>query len=912
MKDTLIRFVVGAAACPVRHFRRYRQSCSGVNVLSAAPCFALLLLAMSVSPSAFAQANAGSTVATRYIEALQKADFKTVIDLSYGYQGEVSQIKAQNPQVLWPKLTKDYYDAKIATLANKPGFWEAYMQGMMGDPAQQIRFMQTLMLPNVKWKVTETRADHVQDSIQFGGYDRTIVYITVNYPTLNDSPFVDRKFLKETILEIDVNSKSQLVMTLGRLPQGDTAWDAPLMIMNTSWSLSQVPFTGGIDGHLRAEAIGGKAPYTWTPRCGPVDLSRNLTKRDGLGQPIDQRNVPFLMVDLDAFPRNSAFPQHCTVTVTDGTGQTDTVGMTVPRMVTGLINAYCFVRPPWFSRGQGRPGQPTTCTEPVLSTDAATSSASIEPPPPAAAGDTPAPPVSVTQSPGTSAGNTSAASCGDYNGCMQAAMNAYRAKNWSSATADFQAAANQRPTSGEPYIWLGRILFMDNQPHQQSDLTNVWDKALSLGAQIMIGACHELTLRPCERGDLALSTKSVAFLANGSQEVFSAAPADITPGRILNNSAAMHISYSMKVANKNYAIDFIPLGTQGCQFNLMVQCPQEGITKQVVTAQYVSQVLPKLASGALAVKVAPVASPAAPPPPAPTVAPAKSVCDLASDAGYAILLQGHLYKVRLSGPAAGPDHKLFFFDEKGTQVTDTLLLMQLAAAVWTHDNVISSAGDARNGSTRVSGILGTSKALQTYTAVQDVIARAMVEAVEAGFTGGASLTKAVPNVTLGALKAQLTNAPKTLLTLAAQHGLEASLTAYKQMEAVPLPPEDATALNATDLARLRDLYIQARSLELPYEALAAKLMPTSGSELTEQALKSALGELTGGPLFSGAPTSAVTLQNLLNLQKGVANLAKSLPALQAYSQDLNLATNLTTANSETISKWASAAAQKCN
>ena len=236
--------------------------------------------------------------------------------------------------------------------------------------------------------------------------------------------------------------------------------------------------------------------------------------------------------------------------------------------------------------------------------------------------------------------------------------------------------------------------------------------------------------------------------------------------------------------------------------------------------------------------------------------------------------------------------------------------MQLSAAVWTHDNVIASP-DARNGSTRISGILGTSKALQTYTVVQDVLSRAMVEAVEAGFTGGASLAKAVPNVTMGALKAQLANAPKTLLTLAAQHGLEASLADYKQMEAVPLPPQDATALNATDLTSLRELYIQARSLELPYEALAAKLMPTS-SELTEQAVKSALGELTGGPLFSAAPTSAVTLQNLLDLQKGVANLAKSLPAFQAYSQDLNLATNLTTANSETISKWASVAAQKCN
>jgi hypothetical protein len=62
---------------------------------------------------------------------------------------------------------------------------------------------------------------------------------------------------------------------------------------------------------------------------------------------------------------------------------------------------------------------------------------------------------------------------------------------------------------------------------------------------------------------------------------------------------------------------------------------------------------------------------------------------------------------------------------------------QLASAVWTHDNVLASA-DARNGSMRVSAILGTSKAIQKYTTVQDILARSMVEAIEAGFTGGSA------------------------------------------------------------------------------------------------------------------------------------------------------------------------------
>lgn len=593
MKNTLIRFRAGNGASPARivrsNFRRIAlpREC-GVSLRG----FLTLLVVLSFSPKAQTQSNAGGGAATRYIEALQKGDFKTIIDLSYGYQVEVSQIKAQNPQVLWPKLTKEYYDAKIAALGNKPGFWEAYMQGMMGDPAQQIRFMQSLLLPNVKWKVTETRSDQVQASIQFGGYDRTIVYITVNYPTLNDSPFVDGKFIRETILEFDLNTKSQLVMALGRLPQGDTAWDGPLMIMNTSWQLEGLAGTG----HLRAEAIGGKAPYTWMPKCGPYDLSKQLTKYDGLGRPIDQRNVPFLMVDLGRFP-NNVFPLRCVVTLTDGAGQTDTVGMTVPKMLTGF-NAYCYVRAPWFSRGQGRPGQPTTCIEPVMSTEAATASVSpVEPPTPLGSiGDTPS--VGGSLPPGNRP-NTPPSACGDYDGCMKAATNAYKGRDWAGANAAFREAANQRPTRGEPYVWLGRILFRDGQPHEQRDLTEEWNKALSLGAQIMIGACHELTLRPCEKGDLALSAKSVAFLANGSREVFSAPPNEVEPGRILNNSSAMHISYSLKVGGKSYAIDFIPLGVTTCQFNLMVQCPQAGVTEQIVIAQYVAQALPKLAQGTL-------------------------------------------------------------------------------------------------------------------------------------------------------------------------------------------------------------------------------------------------------------------------------------------------------------------------
>ncbi len=195
-------------------------------------------------------------------------------------------------------------------------------------------------------------------------------------------------------------------------------------------------------------------------------------------------------------------------------------------------------------------------------------------------------------------GEAGVAGCSDYSNCFTAAMTAYKAKDWRSATAAFEAAAKQRPTSGDPWVWLGRILMQDDQPHGLQDLSKVWDKALSLGATIMIGACHERTLQPCERGALSLSLKSISFLANETREVFAAPPSEITPGRVLNNSSAMHVAYNLQVGGKRYAIDFIPLGAV-CTFNLMVQCPQEGIAEQLILANYVFRTLPKLAGGTL-------------------------------------------------------------------------------------------------------------------------------------------------------------------------------------------------------------------------------------------------------------------------------------------------------------------------
>jgi hypothetical protein len=81
------------------------------------------------------------------------------------------------------------------------------------------------------------------------------------------------------------------------------------------------------------------------------------------------------------------------------------------------------------------------------------------------------------------------------------------------------------------------------------------------------------------------------------------------------------------------------------------------------------------------------------------------------------------------------------------------------------------------------------------------------------------------------------------------------------------------------------------------------------SELTNQAFASAISELI--PSVGLSSTEQVTLKDLLDFQKSVANLSGSLPALQAYSQNLNLALNLADANNRTILEQARKSGSPC-
>jgi hypothetical protein len=83
-----------------------------------------------------------SSVYSRYIEAVKKRDFKTIVDLTFTYQQEVAQIKSANPRALWPKLIDEYYSQKINNLTEASSFWSdlgRQTMAMMGDPSQGLR-----------------------------------------------------------------------------------------------------------------------------------------------------------------------------------------------------------------------------------------------------------------------------------------------------------------------------------------------------------------------------------------------------------------------------------------------------------------------------------------------------------------------------------------------------------------------------------------------------------------------------------------------------------------------------------------------------------------------------------------------------------------------------------------------------
>lgn len=173
-----------------------------------------------------------------FISGLQAGDFKRVVDLTGAYRSEIDSIKQGNPEVLWPKLTNDYYQKKIEALAapvesldpTESFSWDSYfglLGGMAGNPGLNIRLTRALLPLSCQWRITERRVLGMHDSIRFGIRNYSAVYVEVAYPSIEGAPQLHGKFLKQVILEFSTDADRHLILDVKRVAAGDTFWTPP-------------------------------------------------------------------------------------------------------------------------------------------------------------------------------------------------------------------------------------------------------------------------------------------------------------------------------------------------------------------------------------------------------------------------------------------------------------------------------------------------------------------------------------------------------------------------------------------------------------------------------------------------------------------------------------------------------------
>jgi len=153
------------------------------------PVLALALMALQRATTNASPAK----VINEYIAALEQHDLKRCLDLSDSTVVQIDAIKANNPKALWPNLIQAYYDNSIRARQSTPGYFQS---------------LNSFFPPGVAWKITETRNTP----------NGTVVYVTFDYPTLEQGPYWEGSILKQMIYQFTLNPKNGLVKDYGSVP----------------------------------------------------------------------------------------------------------------------------------------------------------------------------------------------------------------------------------------------------------------------------------------------------------------------------------------------------------------------------------------------------------------------------------------------------------------------------------------------------------------------------------------------------------------------------------------------------------------------------------------------------------------------------------------------------------------------
>jgi len=255
-------------------------------------------------------------VVADYIDALENHDIKRCLDLSEGMVGEIAQIKANNPRALWDKLIQEHYDKSIQAFNSVPEVTEN---------------LNMLYPHGVSWKITETRRTP----------EATIVYVTFDFPTLEQAPYENGKFLKQSMTQFNLSPKSGLMIGFDRVEAGNVFYEnVPPMIFTAAWSSDNMAH----DIYLHATAAGGAAPFHWNVQCGDLTFSSvTMMFKDTTGN----RQTKIGVRLKEPYPKE---PLECEMRIADDGGNADRVAISIPHLFTPMLDNYCFMREPWSLR----------------------------------------------------------------------------------------------------------------------------------------------------------------------------------------------------------------------------------------------------------------------------------------------------------------------------------------------------------------------------------------------------------------------------------------------------------------------------------------------------------------------------------------------------------------------------------
>ncbi|HYX29344.1 MAG TPA: hypothetical protein VE863_12335 [Pyrinomonadaceae bacterium] len=317
-------------------------------------------------PAPTSPSTAGpSKAAAELLGGFEDGDFKKIFDNSFVYQAELGRLRAQNPQVMWPQVTTQYFESKRSEFIKPPQrnlFSIAQPFTYAQDPKETA--LTDLLKPKPSWKILETRS--LQPEMDMSGTRRAFsaVYVQLNYKDMSAAPVFGEGLLKQTIVSLKFESDHALFWSAEVIANSDAKWqmDRP-RITSAQWVTT---LRGSLN--IGYNILGGAPPYSSTTRCGSYQLENMggvAPDPSGrvLGSPLEiPRSHINIYIQYTELPNNQ-FPLSCSLVVRDANGHEDTATFVVPRMYAEPWGGFCFVRHPWFEWGQAIPRPRAGCTQ---------------------------------------------------------------------------------------------------------------------------------------------------------------------------------------------------------------------------------------------------------------------------------------------------------------------------------------------------------------------------------------------------------------------------------------------------------------------------------------------------------------------------------------------------------------------